>query len=181
MRAAWLLVFFLLCGFAAKDDLSIYDAPIEEMPRLPQELRSLRLVNTRVRSLAPARGLRLEVLDVRGSPIADLEVLRAFPAMKQLAVSRLTRLEILDGMAGLEWLTVDGYTCADGALDLAPLARHQTLTQLDVAGTPVRSFAPLLALPRLAVVRVSRGAIPPAVRARLRASLLEADVPLPRC
>jgi hypothetical protein len=170
VRAAWLFLFLLLRGF------SVYGEPLEHIPQLPRETRSLRLVNTRVRSLAPARGLPLEYLDVRGSPIGDLEVLRFFPMMKQLAVSRLTSLELLDGMMALEWLTIDGHGCAEKKLDLAPLLRHAELTQLDLAEARVKSFEPLLRLPRLAVVRVARGAIPPAIRAQLRATILEADV-----
>ncbi len=136
-------------------------------------LKTLNISNTNVRSLTPIRNLtKLEVLQSSGTNITSLEPLKYMINLKELVidhtsianlepVGNFTKLEVLichntpledlSPVQGLSNLT--HLKCASTLItDLAPLAQLENLQDLDFSVTDVKNLAPLDSLLSLEVL-----------------------------
>lgn len=139
-------------------------APLAGMP-----LTVLGLRGTRVADLAPLSGVALVQLDLRGTAVRDLAPLAGaklgrlwLPTgcrdLAPLAGQPLALLQ-LDAPQGVDLAPVAQDRLADlrlrdgSGIDLSPLA-GRPLASLDLCGTRVRSFEPILRLPALTTLRL---------------------------
>ena len=151
---------------------------LTDLARLPalSSLRTLILVNTKVRSLAPLASLSaLQRLDVSDTQVRYLDPLVGLTALQSLDISytKVSDLAPLAGLTALQSLVVYNTQVRDLAplaglpalqrliaystqiSDLAPLARLFALETLDLRRTPVSDVAPLAALLALQVLIVN--------------------------
>jgi hypothetical protein len=109
-----------------------------------ENLRALSVESTGVKDLSPLSDLPLEYLDVRETPITSLEPIRKMTSLRHLRAGRfqgdlspiadLVQIEVLD-------ITFTKVT------DLHLLSKLTKLRKLDLWGTAVTDFAPLVGKP----------------------------------
>jgi serine/threonine protein kinase len=129
--------------------------PIRDLP----QLRELWCFNTRVRDLAPLRGMSLNHLEVYSTPVSDLSPLKGMPLTHlNVGNTQVTDLAPLEGMrlqalvlygtrvrdlSPLKGMPLTFLVChATPVSDLAPL-QNMPLTLLSCSGTPVNDLSPL--------------------------------------
>jgi hypothetical protein len=107
-------------------------------------LRHLSVEGTAVTDLSPLSGLPLEFLDVRDTPITSLDPIRTMTSLKHLRVGRFRGdLSALADLVNVEVLDIS-FT---KVTELGVLAKLSKLRNLDLWGTAVVNFEPLVGKP----------------------------------
>src|SRR5438105_4436780 len=102
-------------------------------------------------SLLAKLGYRLRSLDLSGTQVANIDVLKGLAALRSLDLARtpVANIDALEGLTALQGLDLSGTRVAN----VGALARLSALRWLDLSGTPVAHVEALCGALRAAVAR----------------------------